>query len=236
MNRSANSHPVPGLTACRTIVLAASVMTLASIEAGAAAPPEPAGTIVLFDGKSLDGWKKVGSFKAGEVRVEGGSIVLNVGGPMTAVVSNRKDLPTTNYELTFEARRTEGSDFFAAATFPVGPSFLTLVNGGWGGSVTGLSSINGADASENETNRFVKYQDGTWYKFRVQVTDAVVRCRLDDKEIIAVRHEGQQLKTRVEVRGCQPLGFASYRSAGGVRAVQVRPLTAAEVKACNDLE
>ena len=117
--------------------------------------------------------------------------------------------PTTDYELTFEARRTEGGDFFAAATFPVGASFLTLVNGGWGGSVTGLSSINGADASENETNRFVKYQNGTWYRFRVRVTDAVVRCRLDDKEIFAVRHEGQQLKTRVEVRGCQPLGFAS---------------------------
>jgi hypothetical protein len=236
MNRSPGTRPVLGSLRRRTIVLAASALTLLAIAARAGNLPGPAGTVVLFDGKGLDGWKKVESYKAGEVKVEDGSIVLGVGGPMTAAVCTRKDLLTTDYELTFEARRTEGSDFFAAATFPVGASFLTLVNGGWGGSVTGLSSINGADASENETNRYVKFQNGTWYRFRVRVTGAVVRCRVDDNEIIAVRHEGQQVKTRVEVRGCQPLGFASYRSAGAVRAIEVRPLSAEEVKACNDLE
>ncbi len=196
----------------------------------------PAGKIALFDGKTLDGWKRVESFKAGEVKVEGGSIVLGPGGPMTGVVSTRKGLPTADYELTFEARRTEGGDFFAAATFPVGPSFLTLVNGGWGGGVTGLSSINGADASENETNRFAKYQNGTWYRFRIRVTGEVVRVGLDDREIIAFRHDGQQVKTRIEVRDCQPLGFASWRSAGSVRGVEVRPLSPAEVAACNKFE
>jgi Domain of Unknown Function (DUF1080) len=194
---------------------------------------EPPAKLVLFDGKSLEGWKKVESFKAGAVKVEDGAIVIETGGPTTSVVSTRTDLPTTDYELSFEAKRTTGQDFFAAATFPVGKSFITLVNGGWGGGVTGLSSINGSDASENETRRFVKYQDNTWYRFRVQVTDEVIRCWIDDKETFVVNYKGQQVKTRIETRSSQPLGFASYRSTGAVKSVQVRKLTAAEIAANN---
>lgn len=194
---------------------------------------EPASKRVLFDGKSLDGWKKVESYKTGGVKVEDGAIVLEAGGPMTAVVSTRTDLPTTDYELSFEAKRTTGQDFFAAATFPVGKGFITLINGGWGGSVTGLSSINGSDASENETRRFVKYQNDTWYRFRVQVTDDVIRCWVDDKEAFAVNHKGQEVKTRIETRTHQPLGFASYRSTGLVKGVQVRKLTSSEVAETN---
>ena len=99
--------------------------------------------------------------------------------------------------------------------------------------MTGLSSLNGADASENETRKFVKYQDDTWYRFRIQVTEEVIRCWVDDKELIAVNHRGQQLKTRVETRPCQPLGFASYRSTGALRGIRVRKLGAPEVDANN---
>ena len=200
---------------------------------GISVAEEPPAKLVLFDGKSLDGWKKVDSFKAGGVKVEEGAILIEPGGPMTSVVSTRKDLPTTDYELSFEAKRTSGQDFFAAATFPVGSSFITLVNGGWGGSVTGLSSINGSDASENETRRFVKYQDNTWYRFKIHVTDDVIRCWIDDKEIFAVNYKGQSVKTRIETRSSQPLGFATYRSTGVIKAVQVRKLSTSEISANN---
>jgi hypothetical protein len=194
-------------------------------------PAKPTLKLSLFDGKSLEGWRKAETFKAGALKVEDGAIVLEAGGPMTAISSTRTDLPTVNYELTFEARRTTGGDFFAASTFPVGNSFVTLVNGGWSGSVTGLSSLNGSDASENETRRFVKYENGTWYKFRVHVTDPVIRCWIDDKETFAVDYQGQQVKTRLETRPCQPLGFASYRSTGAIRAIEIRSLNAEEIKA-----
>ena len=194
---------------------------------------EPPSKRVLFDGKTLDGWKRVESYKAGAVKVADGAIVLEAGGPMSAVVSTRTDLPKLDYELAFEARRVDGKDFFAAATFPVGDSFVTLVNGGWGGRVTGLSSINGSDASENDTRRDVKYEDDTWYRFRVQVTAEVIRCWIDDKETFATNYRGVQVKTRIETRPHQPLGFASYRTTGAVRAVDVRKLTEAEVAATN---
>ena len=191
--------------------------------------------IVLFDGKGLDGWKKTEFFKSAEVevKVENGAILLPAGKPMTGITTTRLDLPSTDYELTYEAMRTSGDDFFAAATFSVGKSFITLVNGGWGGSVTGLSSLNGSDASENETNRFVKYQNGTWYKFRVRVTAKVIRVWVDGKELFALDHQETQVGTRIETRANQPLGFATYRSAGAIRGVVVRPLTPAEV-AAND--
>ena len=105
---------------------------------------------------------------------------------MSGITATRADLLTTNYELTYEAMRLDGRDFFAAATFPVGSSFVTLVNGGWGGTITGLSSLNGADASENETSKSVTYENKRWYRFRVRVTDGAIRGWVDDMPVFAV--------------------------------------------------
>jgi hypothetical protein len=195
-------------------------------------PPKP---LVLFDGKGLDGWKKTGFSRPGEVKVDAGAIVMSVGQPMTGITSTRTDLPKTDYELSYEAKRLTGDDFFAAATFPVGNAFITLVNGGWGGSITGLSSLGGADASENETSRFVPYRNGTWYRFRVRVTGQVIRCSIDDKEVVAVNYQDRQVGTRLETRSNQPLGFATWESAGAVRNIKIRPLTAAEITASNKI-
>jgi Domain of Unknown Function (DUF1080) len=194
-------------------------------------PPAASKPTVLFDGKSLDGWARTDFSGAGSVKVDDGAIVLGEGDPMTGITCTRKDLPTTNYELSYEARRVSGSDFFAAATFPVGKSFVTLVNGGWGGSVTGLSSINGADASENETSQGYTYKLNTWYRFRARVTDEVIRCWIDDKQIVDVAHKDREIRTRIEVRANQPLGFATWATSGAVRKIELRRLTPAEVAA-----
>jgi len=194
------------------------------------------GTKVLFDGKSLENWKKCDFYKAGEVKVVDGQIIMSRGVSMSGITSTRQDLPTTNYELSYEAMRLAGRDFFAAATFPVRQSYITLVNGGWGGGVTGLSSLDGMDASENETTRSVRYQDKTWYRFRVRVTDKMIRCLIDDKEIIAVSHRDRRVATRIETRRNQPLGFATWESTGAARHIEIRPLTAAEIKETDKFE
>ena len=191
--------------------------------------------IVLFDGKSLGGWKPVDFHGAGAVNIQNGAIVMSAGRSMTGITSTHKDLPKMNYELSYEAMRLSGQDFFAAATFPVGSSFITLVNGGWGGNVTGFSSLDGIDASENDTGQFVKYHDKTWYKFRVRVTDAVIRSWIDDKELITVDLQGRRISTRIEMRRNQPLGFATWETTGAVRNISVRSLTAAEVTVNNKL-
>jgi hypothetical protein len=212
---------------------------MSAMAAGQGARDQPAGrpkTLVLFDGKSLDGWKKTGFYHAGDVKVEDGKIVMKAGGSMTGITSTRQDLPRAGYELSYEAMRLSGVDFFAAATFPVGRSFITLVNGGWGGHVTGLSSLNGMDASENETTRAYRYQDKTWYRFRVRVTDAVIRCWINDKELIAVNHQDKQVGTRVETRANEPLGFATWETGGAIRNIEIRLLTPAEIAATNQID
>jgi hypothetical protein len=206
---------------------------------GQAAKDRPAGaskTLVLFDGKSLDGWKKADFPRAGEVKVEDGRIVMKTEDAMAGITTTRKDLPAVDYELTYEAMRLDGSDFFAAATFPVGKSYITLVNGGWGGNVTGLSSLNGQDASENETTSTITYQNKTWYRFRVRVTGKVIRCWVDDKEIIAVDYQDRQVGTRLESRVNEPLGFATWHTSGALRKVEMRTLKPDEIAATDKIE
>ena len=90
----------------------AGLLAIAMAAGQAQAPKDqPAGgppaKLVLFDGKTLDGWKKTDFYHAGEVKVEDGRIVLAAGGSMTGITTTRKDLPTTDYELTYEAMRIE---------------------------------------------------------------------------------------------------------------------------------
>ena len=210
-------------------ILLATALAGPGLVAAGDDPARPPAAVELFDGRTLDGWKPAGGTGAGSVGVKDGAIALGAGNPITAVTSTRASLPTKDYVLTFEARRTAGNDFFAAATFPVRDSFVTLVGGGWGGSVTGLSMIDGASASENVTNHFVKYQNGTWYAFEVAVTGRAIRCRVDGADVFAFDAEDAQITTRLEMRSQRPLGFASYRSAGEVRNVRIRPLAPAEV-------
>lgn len=209
----------------------AAFLACSPLAAGADEPAPLPEARSLFDGATLDGWKKTAFYGADQVdvRVEDGAILLPVGKSMSGVTTTRDDLPSTNYELTYEAMRTEGEDFFAAATFPARDGFLTFVNGGWGGNITGLSSLDGADASENETTVGYKYRDRTWYRFRIRVTDDAVRCWIDDRPVVKVDVRDRQLSTRIQVRASQPLGFATWESAGAVRRVAVRPLTDAEV-------
>ncbi len=197
-----------------------------------AAKPKPK-KIVLFDGKTLKGWKKTNFGGEGEVKVEKGTIFMEFGSSLTGITSTRKDLPTTNYELSYEAMRLDGFDFFAAATFPVGKSHVTFVNGGWGGSVTGISSLDGFDASENETGTFFDYKNNKWYKFRIRITDEKMQCNVDDKKVIDVEYKDRTVGTRIEADLSKPLGFATWETKGAVRKIEIRMLTPAEVAKTN---
>jgi hypothetical protein len=57
----------------------------------------------------------------------------------------------------------------------------------------------------------------------------MVRCWIDDKEVVAVKHRDRRVSTRIESRRSQPLGFASWETSGAVRAIELRTLTPREV-------
>ncbi|MCE9544025.1 MAG: DUF1080 domain-containing protein, partial [Planctomycetia bacterium] len=132
---------------------AGPAVSAAAPVAPASKPTTAASSARLFDGKTLAGWKtadEVEFTRHGKVEVHDGAIQLAAGDPATGVV--RTDTPPTDsYELTLSAKRTEGQDFFCGLTFPVGKESCSLIVGGWGGQVVGLSNVDGAAADENQT-------------------------------------------------------------------------------------
>jgi hypothetical protein len=177
----------------------------------------------LFDGKTLDGWKEAPFTARGKVSVDNGTVVLGTG-YMTGIAWTRS-FPTANYEIRYEAARIQGGDFFGAITFPVHDSFCTLVNGGWGGMIVGLSSLDLMDASENETMFFMTFNQGQWYSFRLRVTDYTIEAWIDEELIVSVNYYGRNVGLRPgEIEYCKPLGFASYRTVGALRKIEYRLL------------
>jgi len=75
--------------------------------------------IGLFDGKTLGRWKITDFGGQGDVYVKDGSIFLEMGNDMTGVTWTGP-LVRMNYEITLEAMRVAGSDFFCGLTFPRG--------------------------------------------------------------------------------------------------------------------
>lgn len=183
----------------------------------------------LFNGKDLDGWKITNFGGEGEVFVEDGNVVISQGVDLSGVHTER-ELPKINYEVQFEAQRVVGSDFFAGLTFPVKDSHCSLIIGGWGGGVCGLSSLSGMDASENETTSYRDFTKGQWYKFRLIVADDHISAWIDDNQIVDVDTTGQRIGTRFEIDRSKPFGFATYQTTAKLRNAKLRRLPEAEEK------
>jgi hypothetical protein len=204
-------------------MLLMAVLGLASASGAQSKPPDWKS---LFDGKSLDGWRETPFTGRGKARLENGIIVLGAGNPMTGI-SYTGSFPQSNYEVRFEGARLKGGDFFASLTFPVHDSYCTWVTGGWGGDIVGLSSLDGWDASDNETRTYFKFDPGRWYAMRLQVTDDRIRAWIDNRVIINVEIAGRSVGLRYgEIELSAPFGFASYKTDGGLRKIEYRMLPA----------
>jgi len=151
---------------------------------------------------------------------------MNVGDPITAInLPESFELPTTNYELEFEALKVEGIDFFGTVTFPVGDSFCSMVVGGWAGTVVGLSSIDGVDASENETRSVRKFERNQWYTIRVRVTPEFIQGWIDDEQVINQSIVDKKISVRSEMIPCQPLGIANFYTIAKIKNIELRWLS-----------
>lgn len=184
------------------------------------------GWMPLFNGKNLDGWKISEFGGQGDVVVEDGEIVILQGVDLSGIAIDKKDIPKINYEIQYEAQRAQGSDFFAGLTFPVNDSHCSLILGGWGGGVCGLSSLDGMDAVENQTTSYRDFEKGKWYRIRLEVTEDHIRAWIDDDQIVDVETKDHRISIRFEVERSKPLGFATWQTTGRIRNARMRTLPA----------
>jgi hypothetical protein len=185
----------------------------------------------LFDGKTLKNWKSSQFGGEGEVNVEDGVIVMSQGSDMTGITWTGQQLPKMNYEISLLAKRIEGSDFFCGLTFEVNDDPCSLIIGGWGGGVVGISSLNGLDASSNETARYESFEKGQWYKIRMRVSEVGLMAWIDDTQVVSVSTKGKKISIRGEVEPSRPFGISCYATTAGLKDIKIRPLTKEEASA-----
>ena len=177
----------------------------------------------LFDGKKLGKWVVPNFGGEGEVTIKKGTIHLDFGTSLSGITYQGK-FPKTNYEVRLEAMRVDGIDFFCGLTFPVADSHASFIVGGWGGTVVGISSIDGMDASENATTKYVKFQLKRWYKIRIRVTPTSIQAWIDDKQVVKQDIRGKKISIRDEVDLSKPLGISAWQTKAAVRKIEMRPL------------
>ena len=178
----------------------------------------------LFDGKTLGKWKETDFAGHADVSVKNGEILLPQGGDITGI--NLETAPATmGYEIELQAKRTEGDDFFCGLTFPVADKCVTLIVGGWGGSVVGISNVNGENASENETTTYRNFKKDQWYRIRVRVTKEKIEAWIDKDQVVDLETEGKNLEMRIgEIESSKPFGIATWRTAGVLKDIRWRKL------------
>lgn len=208
------------------------VLFLAMLPAIHGDEPKPAGVAKkpavtkMFDGKSLDGWRIIDKFDFvdhGKVEVKDGEIVLEAGKPATGIAWTGK-MPKIDYEVTLETCRLEGSDFFCGITFPIRDSHASLILGGWGGGVTGLSNVDGNSAVENETTGYIDFKKDRWYKVRLRVAADKIAAWVDDEQIVDLKTADRTFAVWWEQEPARPFGIVTWNTKGGLRNIQIKTL------------
>jgi len=217
------------LTWCFAVAALAAV----AIAAGPAPTTRPSATqaadknvIELFDGKTLKNWKATEFGGEGECQVENGQIAVGAGSTLSGVNWVGGALPKVNYEIELDAMKVNGSDFFLGLTFPYKESHASIVLGGWGGSLVGISSINGNDAANNEYTRVREFPKNKWVHVKLRVTPDKIKVWLDKEEeaILDVDTKDVQIGLRADIDAARPLGLSTFQTAAAYKNITLKKL------------
>ncbi|MFT4692477.1 MAG: 3-keto-disaccharide hydrolase [Verrucomicrobiia bacterium] len=197
----------------------------------------PAGKWVsFFNGKDLTGWAITDFAGGGEIEADkkfkpkkgksAPALMLPMGEFLTGVTFTNP-LPRTNYEVELDVMKVDGNDFFCGLTFPVGETHASLIMGGWGGAVVGISSLDGSDASENDTTDYIRFDTEIWYKVLLRVTPKKIETWLDGDKLIDQEIEGRRVHMRFgEIELSAPFGLCSFQTTTAYKTIRVRTLPA----------
>lgn len=214
----------------RCFLMLGWVLVLGLTACGRKAAPSEAAWVDLLGPQRLEQWQAAGIVEEGDFQVREAELVLGIGAPMTGCkFLGWSQLGISGaYELRYEALREKGEDIFGMCTFPVPKreAHMTFVIGGWGGVLTGFSSIDFRDASENSTRAEQRFANGRWYKVRLEIGAEELKAWVEEKLVANVSIKGRQIGLRPgDVDHCLPMGFATWGTQGRIRGLQVRPKT-----------
>lgn len=184
----------------------------------------------LLDATLSSHWQQSGIPDEGVLQRSGQELTLPAGQPMTGCkFSAWQDLglPGTDYRIDYEAMRVEGEDAFGMCTFPVAGhgAHATFVIGGWGGTLTGISSIDFKDASENSTRAEQRFANGVWHRVHLEVRPDDIRAWVNDRPVVNVSIKGRNVSLRPGyIDHCLPFGFATWNTEARIRAVRISRL------------
>ena len=189
-------------------------------------PNRPGEWDSLFDGKTFRGWRAVqeGQFaRRGSIRIADDGLVLERGSPRTGIAWTGK-FPTSDYELTLEARREPESESLCDLLFPVGSSLCVLNVGAWGMNVVGLSRVDNREALDNFTCARTDIEAARWYRLRLQVTAARVEAWMDDEKLIDLPRDVAHLTPDPALYPLKPLGLGTWQGKSTFRDIRLRRL------------
>jgi hypothetical protein len=188
--------------------------------------PKAEDGVWLFAGESLGPWQVANASyfdKHGAVQWQADVLSLGRGRPGTGVVA-QFEVPRNNYEISFQARRLSGEDFFCGLTFPFDDQQATLILGGWGGAAVGISNINNFSAIENLSSRNFPFEQERWYDVRFRVTRTEIELWIDGKSVFQFEPEEMRFSIWWEQRPMAPLGFATWNTAAEFRQLRLKKL------------
>lgn len=191
---------------------------------------EDSGEVSLFNGKDLGKWESTKYGGEGDVFVdEEGNLEFGFGAVITGVNWTEDPPALSNYEISFDAMKLDGHDFFCAVTFPVKESHATFVIGGWGGGVVGISCVDDLNASENETMNIEGFENDRWYRIRVRVTDDKLDAWIDDDHMVDLALEDRKISLLPgDIELSVPIGLAAFQTRAQYRNIVWRNLPADE--------
>ena len=214
------NEPVPAATTNKSAAVSLATNKPATVSSTNSAKVMAAGS--LFDGKTLKGWIATDFAGRGAVTVDKGQINIGMG-YMTGITWTN-DVPRMGYEISLDAQRVDGSDFFCGLTFPLGKDPCSFIVGGWGGGVVGLSSIDSEDASQNETTSYLNFVNGRWYHIRVRVEPGKVQAWIDEDRVVNLETTEKRFSIRLEMESSVPLGIATWNTAAAWKNIQIKKL------------
>lgn len=148
-------------------------------------------------------------------------LIIEEGRDMTGVTWTG-EAPRLDYEISLEAMRLSGSDFFCGLTAPYHDTVFSLIVGGWGGTCVGISSLGWLDAYHNDTARFRSFEDQRWYRIRLRVSDDSIEAWIDDDKLVDATIGDREVDIRWEMAPTKPLGIATWRTTGAFRNIRIR--------------